>query len=143
MFDVDQARLLVEINPLQALWVKNPWRPSQAHNGYLKTYLNIGRIGLFMLVGVLIATYRKSVRDLQRNFEMGRFRLGFLAPVLSTTGPRQPLRPPTFCSSLSTSSRSITRDLPFNSRRSPAGIPKRNLPRPSKSGTPEPRGATA
>jgi hypothetical protein len=35
-----------------------------------------------MLLGLLVATYRKASRDLLRNFEMGRFRLGFLAALI-------------------------------------------------------------
>jgi O-antigen ligase len=58
------------------------WHPNQAHNGYLETYLNLGLVGLFLLIALLIATFWKSRRELLRNFEFGRFRLGFLAAVL-------------------------------------------------------------
>jgi O-antigen ligase len=67
---------------LQRLWEKYPWQPNQAHNGYLETYLNLGFLGLLMLLGLLFATYRKASRDLLRNFERGRFRLGFLAALI-------------------------------------------------------------
>jgi exopolysaccharide production protein ExoQ len=62
----------------QAHW----WQPNQAHNGYLETYLNLGLVGLFLLIGLLIATFWKGRRELLRNFEFGRFRLGFLAAVV-------------------------------------------------------------
>jgi exopolysaccharide production protein ExoQ len=68
---------------LQTLWEKFPWRPNQAHNGYLETYLNLGLIGLFMLIGLLFVTYRKARRELLTNFEMGRFRLAFLAAIIA------------------------------------------------------------
>jgi O-antigen ligase len=58
------------------------WHPTEAHNGYLETYLNLGLIGLFLLLGVIIATYRKACLDLLGNFQFGRFRLGFLAAVV-------------------------------------------------------------
>jgi len=58
------------------------WAPNEAHNGYLETYLNLGLIGLFILIGCIIATYRKARLDLLRNFEFGRFRLGFLVAVV-------------------------------------------------------------
>ena len=64
---------------LAYLWRVWNFRPNQAHNGYLETYLNLGLIGLFMLLGLLVATYAKARRDLSRSFEWGRFRLGFLA----------------------------------------------------------------
>jgi O-antigen ligase len=65
------------------LWIKHPFRPNQAHNGYLETYLNLGLIGLFMLLGLIIATYSKARRELLNNFEFGRFRLGYLAAAVA------------------------------------------------------------
>ena len=58
------------------------WQPNQAHNGYLETYLNLGLIGLTILIGLLIATYRKACRELLDNFEFGRFRLGLLFAIV-------------------------------------------------------------
>jgi exopolysaccharide production protein ExoQ len=55
---------------------------NEAHNGYLETYLNLGLVGLFIMVGLLIATYRKAQREFSRDFELARFRLGFLAAVV-------------------------------------------------------------
>jgi O-antigen ligase len=60
----------------------NKWRPAGAHNGYLETYLNLGLIGLSILIGLLIATFWKIRLELFRNFEWGRFRLGFFAAVV-------------------------------------------------------------
>ena len=59
------------------------WQPNQAHNGYLETYLNLGLVGLFLLVGLLIATFWKSRRELLTNFQFGRFRLGFLLALIA------------------------------------------------------------
>jgi O-antigen ligase len=36
----------------------------EAHNGFLEVYLNIGLIGLFLLLAFFVSTYRKSLRDL-------------------------------------------------------------------------------
>jgi O-antigen ligase len=58
------------------------WRPGGAHNSYLDTYLDLGLIGLFILIGLLIATFWKIRPELFRNFEWGRYRLGFLAAVV-------------------------------------------------------------
>jgi exopolysaccharide production protein ExoQ len=60
----------------------NKWAPNGAHNGYLETYLNLGLIGLSILIGVFIATFWKIRPELFRNFEWGRYRLGFFAAVL-------------------------------------------------------------
>ena len=68
---------------LKQLWEEHFWHPTEAHNGYLETYLNLGGLGLLMLGGVLIATYRKIRLELLRNFEWGRFRMGFLFAVIA------------------------------------------------------------
>jgi len=56
--------------------------PNQAHNGYLETYLTLGLIGVFLLLGLFVATFRKIRLELFQNFEWGRYRLGFLAAVI-------------------------------------------------------------
>jgi len=88
--------LKVKINPLfgtgfESFWLGDRfrnfadsrwWQPNQAHNGYLETYLNLGLVGLFLLICLLIATFWKSRRELLTNFQFGRFRLGFLVAVI-------------------------------------------------------------
>jgi exopolysaccharide production protein ExoQ len=56
--------------------------PNEAHNGYLETYLTLGSIGLFLLIGLFVATFWKIRRELFWNFEWARFRLGFLTAVV-------------------------------------------------------------
>ena len=58
------------------------WRPDESHNGYIETYLNLGLVGLFMLFGLIVVTFRKIGRELFRNPDWGRFRLGFLAAMV-------------------------------------------------------------
>ena len=40
-------------------------RINEAHNGYLEVYLNLGIIGLFLLVGFVIASYRTICKRLR------------------------------------------------------------------------------
>ena len=89
--------LKVKINPLfgtgfESFWLGERlrmlsgsrwWQPNEAHNGYLETYLNLGLVGLFLLIGLLIATFWKARWELFRNFQFGRFRLGFLMAVIA------------------------------------------------------------
>ncbi len=89
--------LKVKINPLfgagfESFWLGDRfrtfadsrwWQPNQAHNGYLETYLNLGLVGLVLLIVLLIATFWKGRRELLTNFQFGRFRLGFLAAVVA------------------------------------------------------------
>ena len=58
------------------------WSPGGAQNDYLDTYLNLGLIGLSILIGLLIATFWKMRLELFRNFEWGRYGLGFFAAVV-------------------------------------------------------------
>jgi O-antigen ligase len=88
--------LEVDINPVlgtgfESFWLgKRPeqlegiffYIPNEAHNGYLETYLTLGSIGLFLLIGLFIATFWKIRHELFRNFEWARFRLGFLAAII-------------------------------------------------------------
>jgi exopolysaccharide production protein ExoQ len=67
---------------LANLWETRWWHPNEAHNGYLDLYLDLGLVGLFMLVGIIIATFRKIRLELLRNLEWGQFRLGFLVAVI-------------------------------------------------------------
>jgi exopolysaccharide production protein ExoQ len=56
--------------------------PNEAHNGYLETYLTLGLVGVFLLLGLFVATFWKVRLELFRNFEWGRFRLGLLAAIV-------------------------------------------------------------
>jgi exopolysaccharide production protein ExoQ len=56
--------------------------PNEAHNGYLETYLTLGSIGVLLLIGLFVATFWKIRVELFRNFEIGRYRLGFLAALV-------------------------------------------------------------
>jgi exopolysaccharide production protein ExoQ len=91
------ARLLeIQTNPIlgsgfESFWLGDRLKqlegifffiPNEAHNGYLETYLTLGLIGVFLLIGLFIATFWKIRLDLFRNFEWGRYRLGFLAAVV-------------------------------------------------------------
>jgi exopolysaccharide production protein ExoQ len=67
---------------LQAIWSTHWWHPTQAHNGYLETYLNLGLVGLAILLGFIASIFFKIRVELLRNFEWGRFRLGLFVAIL-------------------------------------------------------------
>lgn len=67
---------------LLELWDKWWWRPNQAHNGYIETYLNLGFVGLGLLAGLLLSTFRRIRRQLLSDFEFARLRLAFLFAIL-------------------------------------------------------------
>lgn len=68
---------------LETLWAQYWWTPTQAHNGYLEIYLNLGIVGLSLLVALILATFRKTRLELLRNFEWARLRMSFLIAVLA------------------------------------------------------------
>jgi exopolysaccharide production protein ExoQ len=50
---------------------------TEAHNGYLEVYLNLGWVGVMALMGLLWAGYKNVLRLLDRDPEAGQLRLGY------------------------------------------------------------------
>jgi exopolysaccharide production protein ExoQ len=67
---------------LEAFWDTHWWHPTQAHNGYLETYLNLGLVGLMLLLGLIASTFMKIRRELLTDFEWGRFELSLLVTIV-------------------------------------------------------------
>lgn len=61
---------------LQTFWT-NFHGINEAHNGYLEVYLNLGLIGLLLLVGFLIAGYRNICKRLKPFSSLGSLGLAF------------------------------------------------------------------
>ena len=64
------------------LWDMYPWMPNESHNGYLNVYLELGYVGLCLLVGVVYCAFRNIKKELTYNFDYGRFRMGIFFIVL-------------------------------------------------------------
>jgi exopolysaccharide production protein ExoQ len=62
---------------LQEIWRVEPWRPNEAHNGYLEIYLNLGWIGVAFLTVVIAAGYRTVFRAWRANDPAGSLRLAY------------------------------------------------------------------
>jgi exopolysaccharide production protein ExoQ len=56
---------------LELLWEKYWWRPNQAHNGYIETYINLGAVGLVLLLMMMGASLARSLQRLQRGDAFG------------------------------------------------------------------------
>jgi exopolysaccharide production protein ExoQ len=67
---------------LEMLWQEFFWHPLQAHNGYIETYLNLGWVGVALLIGQFVGTFQKIQRQLTKSFEFGRLRLAFLLAII-------------------------------------------------------------
>lgn len=66
----------------QDLWNMFIWRPTSAHDGYIDVFLQLGIIGLFVLLLYIITTYKDILTTFVDNFEYGQFRLTFLGMIL-------------------------------------------------------------
>ena len=93
----DDVYAAASVNPLMGVgfggfWIgrlanipwneKMTWVLGQAHSGYVDTYLQIGLIGVFLLVLVIFSNFFRSVRTMLEDFEFGSFRLTFLLTIL-------------------------------------------------------------
>jgi exopolysaccharide production protein ExoQ len=67
---------------IEQLWAKHWWHPTQAHNGYIEMYLNLGFVGVLMLLGVLWSAYSSACNTLKENMNYAAFRLGLVVIVL-------------------------------------------------------------
>ena len=68
---------------LEILWNKYWWRPTEAHNGYVETYLELGLIGVFLLAGVILSGWRKVRTRLISEPEIGPLLVGLFCAVLA------------------------------------------------------------
>lgn len=67
---------------LDRMWAKWWWKPNQAHNGYIETYLNLGLIGLVILGGMLLSTFWRISRQMATDLDFARLRFAFLLAVV-------------------------------------------------------------
>lgn len=67
---------------IEKLWRVYWWRPTQAHNGYIETYVNLGFIGLSLLAGMLYMGYTRSIMAVRRREVWGSLFLAFLVATI-------------------------------------------------------------
>ena len=60
------------------MWEKYSFHPVQAHNGYLETYLNLGLVGVCLLMAIIISTGIKLKKELLLGSSYGMLRFSFL-----------------------------------------------------------------
>ncbi|MFP4241613.1 MAG: O-antigen ligase family protein [Chitinispirillaceae bacterium] len=64
------------------LWDIFNWNPSQAHNGYIDVFVDIGLIGLFLVILLVVAGVRSSYREITNGSEFGKFRLVLILMIV-------------------------------------------------------------
>ncbi len=58
------------------------WRPNEGHNGYLDVDIDLGVVGVVLVLIVVGAAFAGALNDLESNFELGRLRLALLLSVV-------------------------------------------------------------
>jgi O-antigen ligase len=80
-------------NRLQASWSTIFAGLNEAHNGYLEVFLNLGWIGILILGVIILQGYRRIIRTLRQDRDLGglwlAFFLGALVYNLSEAGFRE------------------------------------------------------
>ena len=62
-------------------WEKYWWHPNQAHNGYLEMYLDLGYLGVALLVVLMAAGYRNIVASFAHDPAVAKLRLAFILVI--------------------------------------------------------------
>jgi len=72
-----------EMYPLPNWSRKTPqWRPEEGHNGFLDVYVELGAIGLVLLLIVIGVGVAGALDDLQSEFQLGILRLTLMLAIL-------------------------------------------------------------
>jgi O-antigen ligase len=67
---------------LEKLWSIYWWRPRQAHNGYLETFLNLGWIGVAIVAALIVRGYRNIAAAFRGSYATARLQLAFFIVAL-------------------------------------------------------------
>jgi O-antigen ligase len=70
-------------NRLDLLWSIFLWQPNEAHNGYLEVYLNLGWVGVTLLLVLLGTGYRHLVSVYRKDRVAGSLRLAYFAAAMA------------------------------------------------------------
>jgi O-antigen ligase len=63
---------------LDKIWVENGQHLNQAHNGYLEIYLDLGWVGLILLLIVIVQGYRSVIQAIRQVPNLGSLQLALL-----------------------------------------------------------------
>ena len=69
------------------LWDRHLWRPNQGHNGYLDVYLELGVVGLVLLLAVLATSFLSLLKQVAVRFDQSVLHLIGSPSLSATTSP--------------------------------------------------------
>lgn len=58
------------------------WHTTITHNGYLDTYLNLGWIGILLIIMIILEAYKNILKDMPLNIDYAKYKMGFLVMTL-------------------------------------------------------------
>ena len=73
---------------VEQLWQKYWWHPNQAHNGYIETYINLGAVGVSLLLIMIAAGFFRSLRTLGDGDAFGPVRFSLIVAIAIFTTAR-------------------------------------------------------
>jgi len=68
---------------LKQVWSLYWWHPNEAHNGYLEVYLNLGWIGITLLLLLMVKGYRNVVAAFRLDPESGSIRIAYFVVAVA------------------------------------------------------------
>jgi O-antigen ligase len=71
---------------LAVIWDVYWWHPNEAHNGYIEVLLNLGAVGLCLLLLIIVRAYRNVIENLVPNREVGGLTLVYFLMGLVYSG---------------------------------------------------------
>lgn len=72
-----------ELYPLPNWSAKTPWwRPEQGHNGYIDAYIDLGAVGLGLLLMIVGLGFADAYSCLQNDFDYGSLRMALLLSIV-------------------------------------------------------------
>ncbi len=64
------------------LWSKFQWKPTNGHNGYIDTFLELGLLGLVFLLFFIVQTFIKARNSVEPDWGIGRLQFAFVIMIL-------------------------------------------------------------
>jgi exopolysaccharide production protein ExoQ len=68
---------------LTKIWSIYWWRPNESHNGYLEVYLNLGWLGIALMVAIMATAYRNAIAAFRRDPAGGSLRLAYFVALVT------------------------------------------------------------
>jgi len=68
---------------LEKIWAIYWWHPNESHNGYLEVFLNLGGIGVALLLGIIVSGYVNAFRRFRLDTATANLKLAFLVGTVA------------------------------------------------------------